>query len=33
MGLPDVVHTRRVGNANLVRTEKAEKYYKAPWEK
>lgn len=32
MGMPDVIHVRRVGNANLVRTEKAEKYYKAPWE-
>ncbi len=32
MGVPDVINVKRVGNANLVRTEKAEKYYKTPWE-
>ena len=32
LGAPDVQRVRRVGNKNLVRTEKAEKYYKAPWE-
>ncbi len=32
LGVPDVLQVRRVGNKNLVRTEKAEKYYKAPWE-
>lgn len=32
IGAPDVIRVRRVGSKNLVRTEKAEKYYKAPWE-
>ncbi len=32
LGAPDVVRIIRVGNSNLVRTEKAEKFYKAPWE-
>lgn len=32
LGVPDVLYVRRVGNKKLVRTEKAEKYYKAPWE-
>lgn len=30
--LPDVIDTKRVANPNLVRTEKSEKNYLAPWE-
>lgn len=32
LGAPDVLRVRRVGNKNLVRIEKAEKFYNAPWE-
>lgn len=32
IGAPNVLNVRRTGNPNLVRTEKAEKFYDAPWD-
>ncbi len=32
LGVPDVLRVKRTGNPDLVRTEKAEKIYEAPWE-
>lgn len=32
LGVPDVINTKRIGNKNLVRIEKAEKFFDPPWE-